>query len=99
MSEANEVDALVMRFPVGQRVAHTDGSVGVVENEYGDNDEITTDVRWLTPNNEPSCCVSLCMNENLTRVPDSVVPMQRNAEWWEEAREFHSALEAALTDA
>lgn len=87
-----------MCFSVGDRVAHTDGSIGVVENEYGDNDDITTDVRWLTPNNEPSCCVSLCSNKDLTVVPDSVVPMQRNAEWWKEAREFQEMMEAALGD-
>lgn len=86
-----------MRFEVGQRVAHTDGSIGIVENEYKDNDEHSTDVRWLTPNNEPSCCVSLCSNANLTVVPDSVVPMKRNAEWWKEAREFHAMVEAAIS--
>lgn len=83
-------------FSVDQRVAHKDGSIGIVENEYGDNDELTTDVRWLTPNNEPSCCVSLCMTENLIAVPDSVVPMPRNEQWWEKARKFHEALESAL---
>lgn len=85
-----------MKFEIGQRVVHSDGSVGHVENEYGDNDEITTDVRWLTPNNEPSCCVSLCLNENLKPVSESVVPMPRSEKWWEEARAFHAVLEAAL---
>jgi hypothetical protein len=88
-----------MRFEIGQRVAHTDGGIGIVENEYGDNDEHSTDVRWLTPNNEPSCCVSLCANSCLTVVPNSVVPMQRNAEWWAEAREFQAVMEAVLSDA
>jgi hypothetical protein len=92
-------ETLGMRFEEGQRVAHADGCIGIVENEHGDNDEIATDVRWLTPNNEPSCCVSLCLNTNLTAVPDTVVPMQRNAEWWAEAREFYAVLEAALSDA
>ena len=88
-----------MRFDAGQRVAHTDGSIGIVENEYGDNDEHSTDVRWLTPNNVPSCCVSLCANSSLTAVPDSLVPMQRNVEWREKAREFQAVIKAAISDA
>lgn len=87
-----------MNFKVGQRVAHTDGSIGIVENKYMDNDDLTTDVRWLTPNNELSCCVSLCWNKNLIPVLDSVIPMPRNKEWWEEAKQFHNAIEAIISD-
>ncbi|MFB5646023.1 MAG: hypothetical protein ACE5R3_05425 [Nitrosopumilaceae archaeon] len=86
------------KFIVGQRVAHKDGNIGIVENEYGDNDEITTDVRWLTPNNEPSVLTSLCLNEDLTLVGNNVVPMKKSREWWRKAREFQKALESIITE-
>jgi len=85
-----------MKFEVGQRVIHSDGSIGHVENEYGDNDEFITDVRWVTPNNVESCCVSMCSNEDLTPCLESVVPMQRNKEWWDEAKRFQTAIKLLL---
>ena len=82
---------------IGDRVAHKDGSIGHVESIDNDPPEfMTADVRWLTPNNEPSCCVSLCKQDHLTVVPNHVVPMKRNAEWWEKSREFCSGINAAI---
>lgn len=87
-------------FEHGQRVANQHGEVGHIEpDDLCDNDPVFADssyVRWLTPNNEPSCCCSTCRTSDLTAVPDSVVPMQRNADWWAEARAFCSQVEAAL---
>lgn len=81
---------------IGMRVIHKDGSVGYIEAMDNDPKYPIIDVRWLTPNNEPSACVSMCLPCNLIPVLDSVVPMQRNAEWWKEAREFCSGIENAL---
>lgn len=87
-------------FENGQRVANEHGEVGHVEpDDLCDNDPLFSDstyVRWLTPNNEPSCCCSTCFMRDLIAVPDSVLPMQRNAEWWAQSREFCAQIEAAL---
>ena len=89
-------------FEPGQRVANQDGEIGHIEaDELTDNDPIFEDmsyVRWLTPNNDPSCCCSSCWTRDLVAVPESVVPMQRNAEWWAESRAFCSAVENVLMD-
>lgn len=89
-------------FEPGQRVANKDGGVGHIESdELCDHDPLfegCSYVRWLTPNNEPSCNCSTCHAKDLVAVPDSVVPMQRNAEWWAEAREFYAQVEAALVE-
>ena len=90
-------------FDIGQRVVNEHGEVGHIESDdLCDNDPLFEDcsyVRWLTPNNEPSCVCSTCDTGNLRPVPDSVVPMQRNAEWWEESRAFCSAVEGAMAAA
>lgn len=87
-------------FEHGQRVANQRGEVGHIEpDDLCDNDPIfsgSTYVRWLTPNNEPSCVCSTCYTKDLIAVPDSVLPMQRNAEWWAESRAFCSQVNAAL---
>lgn len=80
---------------VGERVAMRDGTIGHIESI--DDDGIFCDVRALTPNNEPSCCVSMCYTDSLTAVPDTVVPMPRSKEWWAESRAFCAAVEAALS--
>jgi hypothetical protein len=37
-----------MKFRAGCRVAHIGcGGVGITEDEYGVNDDVFTDVRWL----------------------------------------------------
>lgn len=90
-------------FEVGQRVANQYGEVGHVEaDDLCDNDPLFRDssyVRWLTPNNEPSCCCSTCFTCDLTAVPDSVVPMQRNTAWWAESRAFCAAVEGVILSA
>ena len=91
-----EIKAAVERLEVGQRVLHRTEGVGIVEAK----DLIfppTVDVRWLTPNNEPSVLTSCVMDaRDLQPVPDNVVPMPRSEEWWREAREFCRAIEWAL---
>ena len=84
---------------IGRRVIHRNGSVGYVEAVDNNPDFPTVDVRWLTPNNEPSVCVGICQLKDLKPVLDNVVPMQRSDEWWKEAREFCSAIEDALYNA
>ena len=87
-------------FQIGQRVANDRGEVGHVEaDDLCDNDPLFKDstyVRWATPNNEPSCCCSTCNTTDLIAIPDSVLPMQWNAERWAESRAFCAQLEAAL---
>lgn len=87
-------------FEPGQRVVNENGEVGHIElDDLCDNDPIFRDcsyVRWLTPNNEPSCCCSTCNTGDLVAVPDSVVPMQRNAAWWAESRTFCAEIEATI---
>ncbi len=80
---------------IGARVALSDGSIGHVESIDADFDNMC-DVRMLTPNNTPSASVGLCIMDNLTLVPDSVVPMQRSKAWWAEAREFHAMIINAI---
>ena len=98
VSDPNE--ALQVMFKHGQRVVNTYGEVGHIEpDELCDDDPIFADcsyVRWLTPNNEPSCCCSTIRTNDLTAALDSVVPMQRNAEWWAESRAFCAQVEAVL---
>jgi len=83
---------------IGARVVHADGGVGYVEAVDNDNGYATVDVRWLTPNNVPSCVVSTCSPGSIRVVSDSVVPMPRSAEWWEQSRAFCAAIEAALKE-
>lgn len=84
---------------IGMRVIHKDGSVGYIEAVDNDPDYPIVDVRWLTPNNKPSACVSMCQPKDLRPISDNVVPMQRNDAWWKEAKEFCSAIENALYNA
>ena len=81
----------------GMRVIHKDGSIGYVEAVDNNSGYPIVDVRWLTPNNNPSACVGMCRPQDLKPVPDNVVPMQRNDEWWKEAREFCAGIENALS--
>ena len=90
-------------FEIGRRVINYHGEVGHIEaDDLTDNNPIFTDmsyVRWLTPNNAPSCCCSSCWTRDLTAVPESVVPMKRNAAWWAESRAFCAAVEGAILSA
>lgn len=81
-------------FKIGDRVAFTDGAIGHIEEV----DEFFCDVRWLTPNNVPSCVNSSCRLEHLIKVPDNVVPMQRNKAWWNQSRQFCSVVEGIVQD-
>jgi hypothetical protein len=80
----------------GMRVIHKNGSIGYIEEIDNNPEYPIADVRWLTPNNTPSVCVGMCAQKDLTPVSDNVVPMQRNDEWWAEARAFCSAIENTL---
>lgn len=53
-------------------------------------------VRLLTPDNEPSVCVT--WTDRVEPVSDNVVPLPRSKEWWAESRAFCAAVEAALHD-
>lgn len=83
-----------MAFELKQRVAHINGDIGHVEAIDGE----FIDVRVLTPNNEPSCCITICHESQLTPVDDNVIPMPRSDEWWEESRRFCAAVECALNE-
>lgn len=81
---------------VGDRVAHKDGSIGYIEYIDNSTDVMCADVRWQTPNNEPSCLVSVCKQDDLISVSDNVVPMQKNTEWWDKSRAFCYAINSIL---
>ncbi len=70
---------------VGDRVIHIKEGIGHIEEFFEDEFVV---IRWLTPNNEPSCLVILCLLENIQICPKNVVPMKRSKEWWREANEF-----------
>ena len=80
---------------IGQRVSMSCGSIGHVESF---DDAMTCNVRDLTPNNTPSCCVTACFVDSLVAVPESVVPIRRNEQWWREARDFINTVNNALQD-
>lgn len=82
---------------IGSRVVIVcTGDIGYVEEQ--DEDQGWLGVRLLTPNNEPSCLVSWAPAEIVRPVGDNVVPMGKSKEWWAQAREFCSAIEAALEE-
>jgi hypothetical protein len=86
-----------MKFRAGCRVAHIGcGGVGIVEDAYRVNDDTFTDVRWLTPDNVPSCYVSRCYSEDLKAIPPSVVPMPRSKAWHERARVLYDSVVGAV---
>lgn len=79
----------------GDRVCKPDdGLVGHVERISGHFAE----VRWLTPDNEPSCCVSFLSQEYVTKVPKSVLPQPRNKSWKEESRRFCEFIESVIKE-
>ena len=81
---------------IGDRVVHKNGSVGHVEKIEDYDGFISVDVRWLTPKNVPSACVGMCCPNDLQIVSESVIPMPRSEEWWQEARDFCSFVESVL---
>jgi len=86
------------RLEVGQRVIHPTEGIGIVEEK----DLIfpaSVDIRWLTPNNEPSVLTSCVMEPQLLKpVSDSVVPMPKSKAWWEESRAFCARIENILIE-
>lgn len=81
-------------FNIGDRVINKGGEIGIIESRVEDG---FIDVRLLTPRNKPSCCVSMCTESALIKIPDYVIPMRRSRAWEEESRLFCAAIEDALT--
>lgn len=78
---------------VGDRVVCPCGTVGHIEAiEDG-----CADVRALTPNNEPSCCITVC-DMSLLKDGTNVMPQPRSKAWWREANEFIGLVNAAATE-
>ena len=78
-----------------------DGEIGHIEQDDPEFERQFPEyvhVRWLTPNNEPSCVCGTVSRDKVVPVSDHVVPMQRSSEWWTEARAFCGAIEAALLE-
>jgi hypothetical protein len=74
---------------IGDRVVNIlRGEVGIVETVDGE----FVDYRCLTPKNEPSCCLTMTMKENLVVVGDNVLPQPRSKEWFRESAEFCAGL-------
>lgn len=81
---------------IGDRVIHLiDGGVGFVESF----DDLSADVRWLTPDNKPSCCVGVCWAKDLRVVSEKVLPMPRSEKWKAEARAFHTFIQDIIDEA
>jgi len=84
---------------IGQRVLYPGEGIGHIEAIDIDHELTTVDVRWLTPNNEPSVVTSCVFHpEKLIPVSENVVPMQKSQEWWGEAWEFIAGIEQALEE-
>lgn len=75
---------------VGDRVYHARG-VGIIEAVDNDERWPNADVRWLTPDNEPSCLSSLCAQADLQVVGDNVLPQPRSKAWKRESKAFCDA--------
>ena len=87
-----------MNFKVGDRVIFR-GDIGHIESVEYLNDESLpcVDVRWVTPNNEPSVLTSTVFNiDELKKIPDNVLPMPKSKEWWAESKAFCEAIETIL---
>ena len=84
---------------IGDRVCHTDGGVGVLEAVDDDDQWPNADVRWLTPDNKPSCCVSLCAQKSLILVGENVLPQPRSKAWKAESKEFCDAVARVIREA
>lgn len=79
---------------VGDRVVCPGGTVGYIEAIDQDG---WADVRALTPNNVPSCCIEICDVDNL-RDGTNVMPQPRSKAWWNEANAFIGLVNAAAHD-
>lgn len=55
------------------------------------------DVRAMTPDRKPSCCVTMTYIDKCTVVED-VVTDPKSDEWWAESRAFCAAIERLLDD-
>lgn len=77
---------MTQKIKVKQRVAKPDGKIGIVEQaELG-----FCTVRWLTPDNKPSLSFTICYEEDLIPVPESVVPMKRTSKFLKEQNELYN---------
>lgn len=77
---------------VGDRVISVNGDIGYIESIDGE----FADVRYLTPDNELSCCVGLFFIEHLRLIGDNVVPMPKSESWWKESAALYSAIKEIL---
>lgn len=80
-------------FKIGDRVVCQGGGVGIVEAIEGD----WCDVRMRTPNDDPSCCIEICLLANLGD-GTNVMPQPRSRAWWMEANAFIGQVNAAACD-
>jgi len=87
-----------MCLEVGQRVVHPTEGVGIVE-EKDLIFPVSVDVRWLTPNNEPSILTSCVIEPQLLKpVSDLVIPMPKSKAWWKESQDFCAVIENILIE-
>lgn len=83
-------------FQVGDRVVTAQGELGHIKAI--DADLTYCDVRLVTPNDEPSCYVTMTTFHDLNDGAN-VLPQPRSKAWWQEAREFQRTVEWILRDA
>ena len=79
---------------IGDRVITSEGEIGIVTGIDGD----FTDIRYVTPNNEPSCVTGTVWTCNLRIVGENVLPLKKNKEWWDKANSFHNAICSAINE-
>lgn len=83
---------------IGDRVCHNDGGVGYVEAVDNGPRCPNADVRWQTPDNKPSCVVSLCAQSDLVVVGDNVLPQPRSKAWKRKSREFYEFITSVISE-
>ena len=84
---------------IGDRVVHTDGGVGHIEEIDNDSRWPNANVRWLTPDNVPSCCCGTCSLDCLTVVGENVLPQPRSKAWKRKSKEFYDHVVGAINAA
>lgn len=90
-------------YAVGDRV-HVEGDglghVQTVESWHDGKMGWRYEVRWLTPDNEPSCLCTFGIAEaRLRKVGDNVLPQPRSAAWKAESHALYEQITAALEEA
>lgn len=87
-------------FKVGDRVLHTPrgwiGHIESIEEDTAPSGHRICDVRWLTPTNKPSACISICWLQDCVPVSSRCVPMPWSAEKHAKAKAFCEFIKSVI---